>query len=233
MSEISPVGTPSYDDVAVVMITRNEEGAIEKVVADALAALPGAEVFVVDGSSDRTPELAEKAGATVVREPGGGPAPALLAALRVSARAIVVTVDADDTYPAEAYPVLVDLVRGGADVAGGDRLGHGRPGAMPLPNWLANLTFSLLASVRARKRLRDVHSGQRAYRRSMIDEFAWDATGLAFPVDLLLWPAYAHRKVVEIAIPYRERVGDTKLTPLDDGKHTLRRIFRPLRDRVR
>ena len=32
----------AYDDVAVVMITRNEEGAIEKVVHDALAALPGA-----------------------------------------------------------------------------------------------------------------------------------------------------------------------------------------------
>ena len=30
-----------YSDVAVVMITRNEEGAIGKVVDDAFAALPG------------------------------------------------------------------------------------------------------------------------------------------------------------------------------------------------
>ena len=43
--------------------------------------LPGAEILVVDGSEDRTPEIARLAGATVIREPGGGFGPALHAAL--------------------------------------------------------------------------------------------------------------------------------------------------------
>lgn len=218
-----------YGDVAVVMITRNEEEAIAKVVGDAQRALPGAEVIVVDGSTDRTPEIATAEGARVVREPGGGPAPALLAALRASDRPIVATVDADDTYPAEVFVDLVAAVRSGADVAGTDRLGKRPPAAMPTPNWVANVSFGLLASLRTRRRLLDVHSGQRAYRRNVIDAFEWDTTGLAFPVDLLLWPAYAGYQIVEVPIEYRDRVGVTTLGRWASGKQTLRRLSRPAR----
>jgi len=216
----------SYQDVAVVMITRNEERAIRAVIEDAQWALPGAEVFVVDGSDDGTPAIAREAGATVIREPGGGFGPALHAALMAPERPIVVTVDADDTYPPSAFPTLVRLVREGWDVAGADRLGRW-PRAMPLANWLANRSFSGLASLRTRKRLRDVHSGQRAYRAAVLRSFDWDYEGLAFPVDLLLWPALEGLKVTEIPITYAERVGDTKLRRWSSGRATLRRLLRP------
>jgi glycosyltransferase involved in cell wall biosynthesis len=219
-------GAESYRDVAVVMIARNEERAVAKVIADAMRALPGADVIVVDGSDDRTPEIARRAGATVIREPGGGFGPALHSALMASDRSIVVTVDADDTYPATAFPALVGLVRDGWDVAGGDRL-RGWPGAMPLFNWAANRAFSSLASLRARRRLRDVHSGQRAYRAAVLRSFEWDCAGLAFPVDLLLWPALEGLRVTEIPIPYAERVGRTKLRRLASGWATIERLVRP------
>jgi glycosyltransferase involved in cell wall biosynthesis len=227
-----PAGAREFDDVAVVMITRNEELAIGTVIDDARSVLPGAEIIVVDGSTDATPKLAVEHGARVVPEPSGGPAPALLCALQASDRPIVVTVDADDTYPAEVYPVLVDHIRSGVDVAGTDRLGRRPPTAMPLSNWCANVMFNLVATARVRTRLRDVHSGQRAYRRELIDRFAWDTTGLAFPVDLLLWPAYAGCRIVEVPIPYRERLGTTTLGRWASGKQTLRRLLRPLQSRV-
>ena len=216
-----------YGDVAVVMITRNEAAAIEKVIADAARALPGAEIFVIDGSSDQTPDLARKAGAKVVREPGGGFGPALHAALMTPDRSIIVTVDADDTYPAEIFPTLVELVRDGWDVAGTDRLGRHRPSAMPLLNWLANRLFSGLASLRCRSRLRDVHSGQRAYTAKVLRSFEWDYEGLAFPVDLLMWPALAGLRVTEVPIAYSQRIGDSKLVRWPSGLATLKRLFRP------
>jgi glycosyltransferase involved in cell wall biosynthesis len=221
-----------YSDVAVVMITRDEEGAIAKVVDDAFAALPGCEVIVVDGSSDRTPTIAAEHGARVIREPSGGAAPALLCALRASSRPIVVTVDADDTYPAEVFPTLVSRVRDGDDIAGTNRLGLRPPRAMPVRNWVANIAFNLIASVHARRVLRDVHSGQRCYRRELIDHFDWDTTGRAFPVDLLLWPAVAGAKITEIPIPYRERIGETTLHRWSDGTETLRRLFRRIKPHV-
>jgi len=219
-------GTTTYEDTAVVMITRNEEAAIAEVVDDCIKALPGAEVIVVDGSDDATAEIAEAHGAKVIREPGGGPAPALLAALQASDRPIIATIDADATYPAEAFPRLVDMVRSGVDVAGTDRLGKRPPATMPLANWLANVSFSLIASARARRWLRDPHSGQRAYHHSVIDRFQWDTTLFALPVDLLLWPAYAGCSVTEFVIPYHERVGETTLSRWPSGKATLRRTFR-------
>lgn len=215
-----------FDDVSVVMITRNEEGAVAKVIGDALTALPGAEVFVIDGSDDKTPELAREAGAIVVREPGGGFGPAFHAALMTPDRPIVVTVDADDTYPASVYPVLVELVRSGWDVAGTDRLGPRPPKTMPTSNWVANKIFSAVASIRARHKLRDVHSGQRAYRREVLHAFDWDYAGKAFPVDLVLWPAARGYKVIDIPIEYSERIGETTLDRWPSGKATLRRLTR-------
>ena len=215
-----------YGDVAVVMITRNEEEAITKVVTDAQAALPGADVFVIDGSDDNTPHLAKEAGAVVVREPGGGFGPALHAALTTPDHPIVVTVDADDTYPADAFPLMVQLIRDGWDVVGTDRLGSKPPPTMPLQNWLANKTFSAIASLRTGKRLRDVHSGQRAYRAEVIQSFEWDVAGLAFPVDLLLWPTLAGFRVTEIPITYSERLGETTLHRWNSGKATVRRLTR-------
>jgi glycosyltransferase involved in cell wall biosynthesis len=209
------------------MITRNEERAIKKVVEDAKHALPGAEVFVIDGSSDVTPEIARQAGATVIREPGGGFGPAFHMALMAPDVPIVVTVDADDTYPASAFPKMVEMIRQGWDVVGADRLGSRPPETMPFVNWAANSLFSGFASLRVRTRLRDVHSGQRAYRSAVLHDFDWEYRGLAFPVDLLLWPALAGYKVTEIPIVYTERIGQTKLNRWNSGKATLRRLVKP------
>jgi glycosyltransferase involved in cell wall biosynthesis len=219
--------TGAYSDVAVVMITRNEERAVQKVIDDCKAALPGAEIFVIDGSDDTTPEIARRAGATVMREPGGGFGPALHMALMAPNQPIVVTVDADDTYPAPEFPKMVEMIRQGWDVVGTDRLGSRPPAAMPVLNWGANKVFSGIASLRARTQLRDVHSGQRAYRAAVLRSFDWIFTGPAYPVDLLLWPAIAGMKVTEVPIHYAERIGETKLRRWSSGVATMRRLLRP------
>jgi glycosyltransferase involved in cell wall biosynthesis len=221
------VPTAVFSDTAVVMISRNEEGAIAKVVEDVRDAVPGAEVVVVDGSSDRTPEIAAEHGAHVIPEPGGGPARALLAALRASDRAVIATVDADNTYPPELLPSIIELARHGFDVVGTDRLGFGRPVTMPRSNFVANWLFGAIASVRTRRRVRDVHSGMRAYRRTVIDQFHWDTRGLALPVDLLLWPIAARLRVLEVPIEYRDRIGTTTLIRFPGTLWTIRRLLRP------
>jgi hypothetical protein len=66
----------------------------------------------------------------------------------------------------------------------------------------------------------------------VIDRFRWDTKGLAFPVDLLLWPALAGIGIEEIPIEYRERIGETTLVRLPGTVWTLRRLLRPLGDRL-
>src|SRR6187401_530008 len=89
--------------VVVVVPCHNEAASVAKVVSDFRAALPGAEVLVVDNAStDGTAELALAAGARVVAEPRPGKGFALLTGFRAARDAdFFVMVDGDDTYPAE------------------------------------------------------------------------------------------------------------------------------------
>jgi glycosyltransferase involved in cell wall biosynthesis len=209
------------------MITRNEEQAVGKVVRDVRACLPEAEILIVDSSSDRTAEIAERLGARVIRQfPPRGYGPAMDQALHASDRDVVVTLDCDDTYPVEFIePMARMVIEEGWDLVDGSRLAH-KPEAMPWVNFLANWGFALLASLMFFRRIRDLHSGMRAYRRGLIEALNYQASGPALPVELLLRPMREGYKVKVIAIPYRQRIGVSTMRPLESAWWTWRRIWR-------
>jgi glycosyltransferase involved in cell wall biosynthesis len=213
------------DTLTVAMITRNEEKAIGKVIADIRRIVPDADVLVVDSSTDRTAEIAEQLGARVIRQfPPQGYGPAMDTALRSGLGQVVVTLDCDDTYPAERIPDLARLVLDdGYDVVDGSRL-QCKPQAMPWLNYLANYGFALMASVLFGNRLTDLHSGMRAYRKSLIDGLKYQPRGAALPVELLLRPLKMGKRLKVVFITYRERIGQTTMRPLESAWWTLRRI---------
>src|SRR6056297_1442198 len=137
----------TFEDVSVVMGTYNEEEAIGKVLADIEDVTDGkAEVVCVDGSSDRTPEIAREHGATVIEQEPQGYGVAVREAILTPDRPIIVTTDCDDTYPMERLPEFLAAINDGADVVSGDRLYYGAE-EMPPMNKLGNELFALLASV--------------------------------------------------------------------------------------
>jgi len=213
--------------LTVAMITLNEERAVEKVIQSVQAAVPDAEVLVVDSSTDATAEIAESLGARVIKQlPPIGYGPAMDVALRSGSGTVVVTLDCDDTYPAERIPELRDLVlQQGFDVVDGCRLPR-KPAAMPLLNYLANWSVALLASVLFGRRLRDLHSGMRAYRTTVIDALTYDPKGAALPVELLLRPLKEGHRVHTVPIEYRYRIGESTMRPLESIVWTVRRILR-------
>ena len=84
------------DPVAVLVAARNEAERVEGTVRAVLAAFPAAEVFVADdGSTDGTADVAERAGAIVLRLPARGKGQALSAAERAAPPGAVVLCDAD------------------------------------------------------------------------------------------------------------------------------------------
>ena len=212
--------------VTVAMITMNEEKAVSKVIGDIQNALPETEILVVDSSSDRTAEIAASLGARVIRQfPPRGYGPAMDKALRSSEREVVVTLDCDDTYPVEFIEPMAQMVLyEGYDLVDGCRVA-GKPAAMPWINFLANWSFALLASMVFFHRVRDLHSGMRAYRKSLIDNLHYDTNGAALPVELLLRPIREGYKVKVVTIPYRPRIGESTIRPLQSAWWTLKRIF--------
>ena len=213
--------------LTVAMITMNEEGAVAKVIDDIRAQAPDAEILLVDSSKDDTPRIAEEKGARVIRQfPPQGYGPAMDCALRSARGRVVVTLDCDDTYPTEEIGRLARLVLDeGYDLVDGSRLAR-KPSAMPWLNYAANYGFALLASMLFGQRLTDLHSGMRAYRKSLIDELRYEAKGAALPVELLLRPLRMKRRIKVVFIDYRQRIGETTMQPLDSAKWTLIRILR-------
>ncbi|WP_174261585.1 dolichyl-phosphate hexose transferase [Halogeometricum borinquense] len=198
------------------MGTYNEEQAIGAVLADIDRITDGrAEVVCVDGSDDRTPEIARQMGATVIEQEPQGYGVAVREAVLTPDRPVVVTTDCDDTYPMEMLPTFLDRINDGYDVVSGDRLSPGAT-AMPTLNRYGNAAFALLASLLMGRRVHDTTTGMRAYRRELLHDIDWtENTGLS--AELLIRPLMRDYRVTEVPIPYRERAGETKLDPFRGG----------------
>jgi len=206
----------TFEDLSVVMGTYNEEAAIGTVLEDIEAVTGGqAEVVCVDGSSDRTPEIAREHGARVIEQEPQGYGVAVREAILAPDRPIVVTTDCDDTYPMEQLPEFLAAINDGCDVVSGDRLYHGAE-AMPAFNRFGNRAFAALASALMGEVVHDTTTGMRAYRREVVESIEWtENTGLS--AELLIRPLMRGYDVREHPIAYRERAGETKLDPIEGG----------------
>lgn len=162
--------------VLVVLPAYNEQDSIATVVAQVRAAVPGAQVVVVDdGSTDATGDRALEAGARLLALPFNvGVGGALRAGLLLGSRegvAAVVQCDADGQHPAAAIPdLLAELA--GADIVIGARFAGAGAYHASGPRWWA---MALLARVLSRvhgTRLTDVTSGFRAFGPAAIAVFS-------------------------------------------------------------
>ncbi|MHC9542003.1 MAG: glycosyltransferase [Vulcanimicrobiota bacterium] len=212
--------------ITVAMITMNEEKAIETVVQDIRKFVPDTEILIVDSSKDRTAEIAESLGVKVIKQfPPRGYGPAMDMALRSGSGDVIITMDCDNTYPASDIPRFASMVlEEGYDLVDGSRL-KTKPKAMPWINYLANAGFALIASVLFLRWLTDLHSGMRAYRKTLIDNLKYEAKGAALPVELLLRPIRMKYKVKTVFIDYFERVGVSTMRPLESAYWTIKRIL--------
>ncbi|PSQ19776.1 glycosyl transferase family 2 [Halobacteriales archaeon QS_9_67_17] len=223
----------TFDDLSVVMGTYNEAEAIATVLDDIDRVTDGrAEVVCVDGSDDRTPEIAREHGARVIEQEPRGYGYAVRKALTSASRPVIVTADCDDTYPMDALPRFLERINEGHDVVSGDRLYHGAE-AMPAFNRFGNRAFAAVASLLMDERVHDTTTGMRAYREEVIQNIRWtENTGLS--AELLIRPLMRGYDVVEEPIHYAERAGETKLDPLAGGYAIAKSIIKvPLEERFR
>lgn len=216
-----------FQNVCVSMIAKNEEEAVAGVINSIKKHLPGAEILIVDSSEDRTAEIAVEHGAKVLKQfPPKGYGPAMSRALLTPREDIIITLDCDGTYPAETLSKLIEFINEGYDLVGTSRISRGKPAHMPLTHYLANKLFNIAASIVFFRKIKDVHTGMRAYRRAMLHNISWHTDASAFPVELILKPIRKKYKVKEIPIDYRPRVGETTLDRWNSTVWTFKRIIR-------
>jgi glycosyltransferase involved in cell wall biosynthesis len=159
--------------LAVVVPANDEEATVGELLDRvARVRVPGHKlrpILVDDGSTDRTAEVAEDHGATVVRhETNRGLGAAVRTGLRTAVEAgasVVAYLDADLEYFPEDIPRLVEpILAGRADYVLGSRFVGGARG-MRLHRRLGNHAFTALLVVLTGRGISDGQTGMRAFSR--------------------------------------------------------------------
>lgn len=205
--------------IAVAVPCYNEAATIAKVVRDFRKALPKAKVYVFDNNStDSSAALAQRAGASVRRVLSQGKGHTIRAIFDELREDVVVLVDGDDTYPAEAVDsLLAPILADAADMVVGERMAaeHNMKPINQFGNRLIVGFINRLFSVG----YRDVLSGYRAFNRRFIESVPVLTSGFEVETEITLQALAEELRVVEVPIPYRNRPKDShsKLRPFADG----------------
>ena len=212
--------------VLVVIPTFNEVDNIRIIVSRLRAAVPAADVLIVDDSSpDGTGAIADElafaddALHVLHRSAKNGLGAAYVAGFGWAAERgydVVVEMDADGSHQPEELPRLLAALAD-ADVVLGSRWVEG--GAVrnwPRSRKLLSKGGNRYTRIVLGLPLRDATGGYRAYRRVVLEELALDSVssqGYCFQVDLV-WQAWRRGfRVVEVPITFVERErGESKMS---------------------
>jgi dolichol-phosphate mannosyltransferase len=211
----------------IVTPTYNESGNISEFLERARAAVPDADILVVDDNSpDGTADIADDAGArlgniTVLRRPKKiGLGDAYRAGFSVGIERgydVIIQIDADLSHDPNELPKMLAEIENGADAVIGSRY---IPGGS-IPNWpwhrraLSKWGNRYTAFVTGMP-IKDATSGYRAYRADMlktVDYASTRAKGYGFQMELAYRVRRHGGRIVELPITFTDRVrGESKLT---------------------
>ena len=215
--------------IAVVIPAYNEQGAVRATVDEVRRILNAAAVshditVVNDGSTDGTLAAARASGARVLNFPDNiGYGHALKSGIAATDSGLVGILDADGTYPPSELPVMIRMAAA-ADMVVGDR-GAGMNN-VPWVRRPAKWILKILASVLARRRINDVNSGLRVFRRTSLERFVHLLPdGYSFTTTITLCMLASNLTVVYHPIHYGQRIGHSKIK----ARHFFKFIFLVLR----
>jgi glycosyltransferase involved in cell wall biosynthesis len=199
----------------------NEEGSIVSVIEGIRAFDPGFEIVVVaDGSTDRTPQMAEAAGATVLRLPFNlGIGGAVQTGFRYAYEngfQLAVRLDGDAQHdPQELPSILAPVLADEADICVGSRFAGEASFRSTRSRRLGIRILAQAVSLLVRRRLTDPTSGFQALNRHAIRLFAADYPHDYPEVEATVM-CFRHKlRLVEAPVRMRERSsGSSSITAL-------------------
>lgn len=227
------------DKIAVLIPCYNEEKTVEKVVSDFKRVLPEAVVYVYNNNStDRTAELAQKAGAVVRNEYMQGKGNVIRRMFREIDAQCYIMADGDDTYPAEDAPEMARLVlEQQADMVVGDRLSstYFTENTRPFHN-LGNRLVRGSIQLLFRNNIKDIMTGYRAFSYEFVKTFPVISKGFEIETEMSIHAVNANMHLENVIIGYRDRPEGSvsKLNTYSDGFKVLRtiarlyRVYKPL-----
>ena len=219
------------DKIAVLIPCYNEEKTIEKVVTDARRELPEAVIYVYDNNStDKTAELAAKAGAVVRHEYMQGKGNVIRRMFREIDAECYIMVDGDDTYPMEFAREMADKVlKYNSDMVVGDRLSstYFEENKRPFHNMGNTLVRASINRLFGCK-IKDIMTGYRAMSYRFVKTFPVLSRNFEIETEMTIHAIDKNMQVENVIIEYRDRPegSESKLNTYADGFKVLKTIMR-------
>lgn len=207
------------DEIDLILPVLNEAQALSWVL-DRVP--PGVRPIVVDnGSTDGSAQTALSHNVAVIDEPRRGFGSACAAGLAHASAPLVAFCDADASIdPEYVLAVARPVIDGVADLVMGVRVPAERA-AWPLHARMANRYLTRVVNRRVGTRLSDLGPLRVARREELLTLELQDRR-FGWPLEMVVSAAQAGWKVMEVPIPYRCRIGRSKVTGTISG--TLRAI---------
>jgi glycosyltransferase involved in cell wall biosynthesis len=200
--------------VSIIIPCLNEESVIGSVIDDCLMGIKTAnvsgQILIVDSSTDRSPEIAESMGATVLRVPRRGLGQAYLDSLAHIKGKYVIMGDADGTYDFKEIAPFIEKMDEGYEYVMGSRLkGVIEPGAIPklhryfgtpLTTWILNRLFHLDFT--------DIHCGLRALTTDALHRIDLKSRSWEYASEMVVKAGLLNLRSAEVPIHfYKDREG--------------------------
>ena len=213
--------------IAVLLPCYNEEAAVAATIAGFRKALPQATIYVYDNnSSDRTGEVAAKAGAIVRTERQQGKGHVVRRMFADVDADVYLMADGDLTYDPKSAPAMVGLLLAEQlDMVVGTRR-HEEKDAYRRGHAIGNRAFTgLLAGLFGRS-FSDIFSGYRVFSRRFVKSFPVLSSGFEIETEISVHALELRMPVGEVETAYAARPegSASKLSTYGDGWRILKTI---------
>ena len=201
--------------ISVVIPAYNEEHSIGIVVKE-IPSIVDEVVVVNNNSTDKTAEVAEAAGATVLFEPFQGYGAACLKGieyLKPKRPDIVVFIDGDfSDYPEELETLIAPIIKDDYDFVLGSRvMGEREKGALPIQSRLGSIVAGFLMNILWKVKYTDL-GPFRAIKFDKLLQLEMEDKWYGWTIEMQIKAAYNKFKIKELPVKYRRRIGKSKIT---------------------
>jgi glycosyltransferase involved in cell wall biosynthesis len=218
--------------VSIIIPALNEEVGIQKTISS----IPiteiqntfgyDVEILVIDGdSTDLTNNAAVEAGARVIIEKQRGYGRAYKTGFAAAKGDILITLDADNTYPAEFIPKYIKQLKDyDVDFITVNRFTGLEDGAMSITRRLGNKILALLISLLYSISINDSQSGMWIMKRNFISKICLksDDMSMSEEIKIIAFKFFSSREVDGL---YRRRTGTAKLDTIQHGWKNMKYLF--------
>ena len=221
--------------VSIVMPAYNEELSIRKTIKEIKQSIKNIKKYKFEivvsnnNSTDKTEEIAKKEGARVVFEKRKGYGHAYKKGLSEVKGDIIITSDADSTYPLYNISRFIDILeKDNYDFVIGNRLAHLEKKSMNFLNYIGNIFLNLMVNLIYGVNIGDSQSGMVAFKRDYLNKINLNilSDGMPLSQELKLYAICLKMKVKKVPIRYRKRVGSSKLRIIKDGVNNLIELWK-------